>query len=132
MSAIAAPPIEPSAVALRRATRAGVTQAGGEVVALRCGRAVVFVALDRDRRPDPVVDHPGDDDDPVSAVDPRLDSVTDVDRGGGFRRPAVHAHVARSAHVGRFGPGLAQPDGPEPSVDAGPWPDVSHGSRPSL
>src|SRR5262245_40042258 len=117
MSSTAAPLIEPTPLAFRRSPRTALAFGIAEWVTRRWRRAVVGVALDRDRRADTGVDRPHHVDDSLSSGAACFGSVAVIDGRRRLGRPTVDPHVPSAACVGRLGARLAQPDRPQPAVD---------------
>ena len=81
-------------------------------------RAVIDVAGDGDRRPDPGLDRPHDLQDPLPVRDDGVDPVAGPDPGRGLGRRAVHPDMAALAELRRQGSGPHETDRAEPAVDA--------------
>ena len=111
--------VDLAAIAFGGATGATVTDGEGglELVAFGRGRALVEVALDGDRRTDPLGDQALHDDDPLPAPDQRLDPVPDRDSGRRLDRLAVHGDVPAPNGFRCVTSGLREPDGVKPLVD---------------
>ena len=80
---------------------------------------MVGVALHRDGGAHAVLDQPHHLDDPLAAVQPRLDPIADRHRVGGFGRPTVQSYVTGPTGVGGLRAALGEPDRPEPAVETG-------------
>ncbi len=117
--ATSAESIDLAPISLRGPTRARLANPEGVVgLTLRRRRAVVGVALQGDGSTDTLVDCSLDHDDPPSAMEVRLDPVSDRHLSGRLGGLAVDVDVPASAGGGRLAPRLGEANGVEPLIDA--------------
>ena len=111
--------VESSPILLRRPAGAPVPleHRSGEL-AVGGRRAVVDDTAGGDRRPDPLVDHRDDLENPFAITGTRLDPISHADATGRLGPLAVDPDVTAPAGGGRLRPGLEQAHGPQPLIDA--------------
>src|SRR5262249_34161790 len=108
-----------AAVALGGATRAPVAEAGrSHRLAGRRGRTVGDIALDGHGGAHPLADQALHHDDPLAALMAQTHLVADAYGVGGLHPLAVDPHMAAPASRAADRPGLDEPHGPDPAVDA--------------
>src|SRR5690606_22453475 len=113
-----AQPVELATLPLRGAAGAALPGEDRGALGRRHRRGVVDHAGRGHRRAHALVDDPGDLEHPGPAVDVGLDPVADPHGRRRLGRHAVDPHVPAAARLGGQAPGLVQPHGPQPLVDA--------------